>query len=392
MKEPLSAGEILELEIGPVAHGGHHISHWGGRTLFVRGALTGERVRARVTEVTSKISRAEVIEVLTSSSDRVPAPCEYAGRCGGCDFQHVNAQAQRALKSQVLRDALIRQGGFDAAAVAGYAVEELPGGALGWRTRMRWTRGAQGLGLHAYRSNDVVPIDACLLAVPAIGSPPAVTAGESVITAIGSDGEVTIAVDGEVVSGRTRILEHAAGADWRVQATGFWQVHPALADHLVPLATADAQPGELWWDLYAGAGLFTRALADAVGAEGKVVCVEASPGSVRDARRNLHDVPQAHVVHAPVEDWLAEAAGTTVDGIVLDPPRTGAGPAVARALAAHEPRVIAYVACDPVALARDLAAFRECGYELTGLRAFDAFPMTHHFECVATLQATRSRS
>lgn len=385
MKSPLAAGDILELSIGPIAHGGHFIAHWGGRTIFVRGALSAETVRARVTEVTSKISRAEVIEVLQASTDRVTPPCAYAGRCGGCDFQHVSVDAQRALKTRVLHDALIRQGGFDADAVAGYSVEPLPGGALGWRTRMRWTRGPAGIGLHANRSNDVIAIDECVLAAPAIANPPAINSGESIIAAVGSSGEVTVAVDGEVVSGRTRITEHAAGHDWRVAATGFWQVHPALADHLVPLATASAAPGEIWWDLYAGAGLFTRSLCDAVGPEGIVECVESAPGSVRDARRNLHDLPQARVHEASVEQWLEHAEGTTVHGIVLDPPRTGAGPRVAAALAALEPRVISYVACDPVALARDLAAFREAGYVLSGLRAFDAFPMTHHFECVATL-------
>lgn len=388
MKQPLAPGDTLELEIGPIAHGGHFIAHWGGRTIFVRGALTGETVRARVTEVTSKISRAEVIEVVQASADRVPPPCSYAGRCGGCDFQHVRLGAQRELKSRVLRDALIRQGGFDAQSVEQYEVEELPGGALGWRTRMRWTRGPQGLGLHAYRSSEVIAIDECVLAAAAIAQPPRIDTGESVIAAVGSTGEVTIAVDGEVVSGRTRISEHAAGHEWRVQATGFWQVHPALADHLVPLATAAAAPGEIWWDLYAGAGLFTRALCDAVGPEGIVECVEGAPGSVRDARRNLHDLTQARVHEASVEQWLANAAGTTVDGIVLDPPRTGAGPAVAAALAELGPRVIAYVACDPVALARDLAAFREFDYRLETLRAFDAFPMTHHFECVAILVPT----
>jgi len=392
VKEPLTPGEIIDVEIGPIAHGGHFIAHWGGRTLFVRGAITGERVRVRVTEVTSKISRAEVVEVLEASADRVTPPCRHAGRCGGCDFQHVAESAQRMLKTRVLRDALIRQGGFDPQVAERFEVESLPGGSRGWRTRMRWTRGPAGLGLHAYRSSEVIAIDECLLASPAISRPPVVNAGDSVITAVGSDGEVSIVVDGEVASGRTRVAEHAVGHDWKVSAAGFWQVHPALADHLVPLAIADARPGETWWDLYAGAGLFSRSLAESVGTTGHVDCVEAAPQGVRDARRNLHDLPQVSVIESTVDRWLADASSGPIDGIVLDPPRTGAGLAVVQALAALRPRTIAYVACDPVALARDLAAFREHGYELVSLRAFDAFPMTHHLESVAVLQAAPARS
>ena len=138
-------------------------------------------------------------------------------------------------------------------------------------------------------------------------------------------------------------------------------------------------------DLYAGVGLFTSFLAEAVGEDGVVFSVEADPGGSRDARRNLHDFGQVRLVAEPVEEALADGTlGDALDLVVLDPPRTGAKHAVT-AIAALSPKAIAYVACDPAALARDLKTFADNGYRLKGLRAFDLFPMTHHVECVAVL-------
>jgi tRNA/tmRNA/rRNA uracil-C5-methylase (TrmA/RlmC/RlmD family) len=142
-------------------------------------------------------------------------------------------------------------------------------------------------------------------------------------------------------------------------------------------------------DLYAGAGLFGGALAPAVGPDGRVVCVEADPAACAAAADNLADLPQAEVWEGEVDaeglDGLLAELGEGPDVVVLDPPRAGAGPAVCRRLAAAGPRAVVYVACDPASLARDVAAFAAEGYRLAGLRAFDAFPMTAHVECVALL-------
>lgn len=388
MKAPVSRGDEIELRIGTIAHGGHFIAHWGGRTFFVRHGMTGELVRARVTDVTSKICRADAIEILEPAPTRVTVACAVAGPggCGGCDFLHIEPSAQRELKTTVLRDALTRQGGVDASAVESYAVEPLDDRALGWRSRVRWSIDPDGRpGMHRHRSREIVATDTCLLGMPSIGTVPAVDAHESVTAVQGSDGEVTVIADGQVVAGRTRVTERVGDDEWRISARGFWQVHPALADRLVDLACSSAQPGEHWWDLYSGAGLFSRYLARAVG-EGQVDSVESFTASVRDARRNLHDLPQVEVHEADVATWLQTAPGRP-DGVVLDPPRTGAGEKVVTLIAERQPRTVVYVACDPVALGRDLASFRAHGYRLTTLTALDAFPMTHHFETVATLTA-----
>lgn len=386
MKEPVSRGDVVELRIGTVAHGGHFIAHWGGRTFLVRHGIPGELVKARVTDVTSKVSRADAIEILESSESRVPVECAVAGPggCGGCDFQHIDPAAQRTLKTTVLRDALTRQGGLPADEVAGYEVDALDDRALHWRSRVRWSIDSAGRpGMHRHRSSAIVPTEVCLLGLPSIANVPDLGATESITAVAGVDGEVSVIADGQVVLGRSKVTERVRHDEWRISAKGFWQVHPALADRLVDIACMHAQPGEHWWDLYSGAGLFTRYLAEAVG-EGRVDSVEAYTASVRDARRNLHDHRQAVVHEADVAAWLETAPGRP-DGVVLDPPRSGAGEKVVTLIAERQPRTVVYVACDPVALGRDLAVFRTHGYRLTGLTALDAFPMTHHFETVATL-------
>jgi tRNA/tmRNA/rRNA uracil-C5-methylase (TrmA/RlmC/RlmD family) len=150
------------------------------------------------------------------------------------------------------------------------------------------------------------------------------------------------------------------------------------------MGALDPTPGERVWDLFAGAGLFSVPAAAAVGTTGRVVAVESHPAACTQARANLADAPHADVVHARVDRWLRT---TTVPPnlVILDPPRKGATASVVDPLARLRPRAIAYVACDPAGLARDVALFARAGYRLEQLRAFDLFPMTHHVECVATL-------
>jgi tRNA/tmRNA/rRNA uracil-C5-methylase (TrmA/RlmC/RlmD family) len=188
---------------------------------------------------------------------------------------------------------------------------------------------------------------------------------------------------------------------YRVAASGFWQVHreaPAVLVGAVLEALADSGVGRdldggMLLDLYSGAGLLTQPLARLVGPSGSVLAVEGDARAVRDARRNAHDLPQVELLQGDVGRVLADlierapAGGRAGDvrGVVLDPPRVGAGRRVVEQVAALAPAVVVYVACDPAALARDVAYFAGHGYELRGLRALDLFPMTHHVECVARL-------
>jgi tRNA/tmRNA/rRNA uracil-C5-methylase (TrmA/RlmC/RlmD family) len=186
-----------------------------------------------------------------------------------------------------------------------------------------------------------------------------------------------------LLSGPARLRHTVAGRTFEVDAAGFWQVHPhaasAFADALLGMLRVGA--GERVLDLYAGAGLFTALLAEAVGAGGEVAGVEMSAQAVADAEVNLAGLPQAHVVRSRVTPEIVSDA----DVVVLDPPRSGAGRDVMTAVAARARRAVGYVACDPATLARDLRVAVDAGWQLAQLRAFDAFPMTQHVECVALL-------
>ena len=181
-----------------------------------------------------------------------------------------------------------------------------------------------------------------------------------------------------------------------VPADGFWQVHPGAPRVLVEtvLDLLEPRPGERALDLYAGVGLFARFLADAVGPYGEVVAVEGDEAACLQARSNLGlagadgPVEPVEVTWGRVGAVLAAAYDGPWDLVVLDPPREGAKREVVEQIVARTPRAVAYVACDPAALARDVEIFAGHGYTLERLRAFDLFPMTHHVECVALL--TRS--
>ncbi|MCM0676527.1 TRAM domain-containing protein [Micromonospora phytophila] len=400
----LEEAERVELTVGAVAPGGHCVARVDGQVVFVRHALPGERVVAEVTEVHKGFVRADAVTVLEAAPDRVEQPCPYAkpGRCGGCDLQHVAPAAQLGWKTSVVREQLTRLGGLTEAELEALdvRVEALPGGPLGWRSRIRYAvDGAGRAGLLKHRSHEVVPIDRCLIAHPAIQQLPVLSAGgtrwpdaEAVETVASTGGDVAVTALTEgvprPVSGPERVRERAAGREWALPASSFWQVHPAAADTLVGavLGLVEPRPGETAWDLYGGAGLFAAALADRVGDAGRVTMVESAEQGVAAARENLGDLRRVEVVAARVETALARRRITgPVDVVVLDPPRSGAGSRVVRDLVAAGPRAVAYVACDPAAFARDVRTFTGLGWRLAALRGFDLFPMTQHVELVGLL-------
>ncbi len=401
-------GRTLELTVGGPAHGGSCVARHpdpDGRVVFVRHALPGERVRALVTaDRGGAFCFADAVDVLSPSPARVAAPCPHArpGRCGGCDWQHASGAAQRELKATVVREQFAKLARLD---VDLAEVEELPGGLLGWRTRNQYAVAGGTAGLRVHGSHEVVAVGHCPLGAPGVADVPEPPAGVTgVELARGTPAEVATLAHRpgrgrqqrgrrppdhvEVLAGPPRLRHEALRRVFEVAADGFWQVHPAAVDTFAAalLAGLAPRPGERVLDLYAGAGALTAALAVAVGATGAVIGVESSRTAVADAEANLADLPQARVRHGRVT--AAELTGLAVgpDVVVLDPPRSGAGREVMTALCALQPRAIGYVACDPAALARDTAVAVGLGWRLASLRAFDAFPMTHHVECVAVLE------
>ena len=376
-------GARFEAEVGPVAHGGHCIVRLPepeSRVVFVRHAVPGERVVVEITEGTEgdRFWRGDAVEVLEASLDRVEAPCPYAGPglCGGCDFQHVDLQRQRALKTDVVREQFVRLAGYDPAhpLLADLSVEAVPGDdhGLRWRTRMQYVAlpgGAQGMRVH--RSSVVVEVDDCRIEHPQARE---LLAGETTHQAPVEE-----------------IVETSAGsATFQVEADGFWQVHPGAPRVLVEtvLDFLAPQQGERALDLYSGVGLFARFLSEAVGETTRVVAIEGDRQASNHAVRNLADRTKVVAACGTVDRVLATSYDEPFDLVVLDPPREGARRKVVEQIVARAPRAVAYVACDPAALARDVATFAELGYQLTRLRALDLFPMTHHVECVALLTRT----
>jgi tRNA/tmRNA/rRNA uracil-C5-methylase (TrmA/RlmC/RlmD family) len=380
-------GEEYDVTLGPVAHGGHMVARHCGRVIFVRHGLPGERVTVRITEgeEQSRFLRGDAVAIATPSPDRVLPPCPFSGpdACGGCDFQHVALPAQRQLKAAVVREQMQRLAGLSTGEpIETLTVEPVPGDEQGlrWRSRVRFATTPSGMpGFRKHRSHEVVPVSDCLITRK--------DARRLVEPAEAGRGPL---IEPSPVVERVETT-HGSHA-FEVAADGFWQVHPGAPRVLVEtvLEMLEPGPGERCLDLYAGVGLFTAFLADAVGRGGVVHAVEGSRGAAAGARRNLASYGWASVTRDRVDRWLARAPEDSVDLVVLDPPREGAKRKVVQGIAARSPRAVAYVACDPAALARDVAIFAECGYRLTQLRAFDLFPMTHHVECVALLTTTSS--
>ncbi|MGW4324791.1 class I SAM-dependent RNA methyltransferase [Nocardia sp. NPDC004573] len=467
----------FEVRLGPPGHGGFCVARHEGRVVFVRHGLPGELVRVRVTEDRGgSFCRADAVEVLEPSSDRVPATCPVSGPGGAgcCDFSFATPVAQRALKAAVVAEQLRRLAGIEREVL----VEPIGSGDVigGWRTRVRLAIDAQGrAGVHRYRSTDVIADLRC--PQPVAGALDGIadrqwTPGADLVIAVDGDGirhvvELAPAAEAEpgsrggerrgpgggrepggrdkrggggagrrdrphsrdrrggrrgaggewttaegarrddrraasarraaahaardewVFEGSGRAVEYVAGRRWEVAATGFWQAHRGAAQRYSDLIAewSDLRPGGRAWDLYSGAGVFAARLAEQAGRTGVVLAVESARPAVADGAAALRDLPWVELRAQRVERWVLEhVGGAAPDVVVLDPPRAGAGKEVIGAVAAGGPTRIVHVGCDPAAFARDLGLYQAAGYRLADLRAFDAFPATHHVECLALLE------
>jgi len=402
---PSLVGEEWTVDVGPVAHGGHCVARHEGQVVFVRHTLPGERVVARVTEgrVGDSFVRADAVEVLEAAPGRVEAPCPYAGPglCGGCDFQHASLDTQRALKRAVVREQFARIAGLDVEV----DVRPVPGDTDGlrWRTRVEFAVDDAGrAGLRRHRSRDILPVDTCLIATQGVLDSGVLDTewpdveSVDVIDAEHPDEPVLVPLptpEGSDGSGGL-VGELARDGDWEgeyvVAARGFWQVHPGAASTFLSrvVALLGARPGDRVVDLYAGSGLFAMRLGELVAPDGFVLGVEGDRRAVDNGAHNTEHLDNVEWRANRVDRELRSLVGqgVTADLAVLDPPRTGAGKDVMALLASLGPRRVVYVACDPAALARDVKAAATHGYSLTSLEAWDAFPMTHHVECIAVLE------
>ena len=388
----LAVGDRFVTTIEKVAHGGHFIARHLGAVIFVRHAISGEEVEIEITGTGSSFNRADVVKVITASSDRVSAPCQFAHRagCGGCDFQHISLPRQRQLKSEVITEQFSRI----AKRELNVEVEEV-GPPLGYRTRFNAVTTSNGdLGFKQARSNKVVPVSDCRILQPEIKyqelSSRKWKSNLRVEVSLSTAGERTIATGYASDESPVRTSEGADIAEYSINGfrlevaqRSFWQSHKLAPMVLTKVVSefANLRPGDQVLDLYGGVGLFTSQFSDAIGEGGRVDIVDGSKSATTDAMRNFAAYSNVKVHTGDVAKLLPRFA--KADVIVLDPPREGAGKEVVAAMVALKPRSIIYVACDPAALARDTTYLSAAGFEITKIRAFDLFPMTHHIETVA---------
>jgi tRNA/tmRNA/rRNA uracil-C5-methylase (TrmA/RlmC/RlmD family) len=422
----------VELDITNVAHGGVFVARHEGRVVFVPDTMPGERVRARIADTThERFWRGEVVAVVEPAPERQPHVWPAASlerkpdeRAGGAEFGHIRLAHQRELKRRVIEDALQRTAKLTPEAIASAGVDggrlqveavagETPDG-TGWRTRVRLQVDDHGrVGPFAARSHTVIPITDLPLATESVQREAPFgqlfAGAESVeVVATGAGTGHVLVNDAPIRSGKRTvrprrrpvpIRERVGDREFRLDARGFWQVHRGAAQTLteavqsaVDEALFDPRAANL--DLYGGVGLLAAALGDRFGSTLRITSVESDDAATDDAAENLSEWVGAAVITDRVERYVerlaadasaSERSRLAAATVVLDPPRSGAGRAVVDAIASLKPAQVVYVACDPVALARDLAFFAGHGYGMRGMRAFDLFPNTHHVEAVVTL-------
>ena len=384
----LSVGQLITLEIGPVAHGGHFIARHNGRVIFVRHAITGEKAVVRITSITSKLAHGDAIEILSSSQDRVSSQCIYAGPsgCGGCDFQHISIEAQRIFKKFIIQDQFKRIAKID---IEPELIHVEPENGLHWRTRFDFSISKNGkVGFFSYKTKEVCEIDKCMIAVEKINGSDLFQrkwkGKERVEVSVSSIDEMNIRRAGRSISGPSQLHQIVENEQLIISPDSFWQSHLNAPQALVKLVMQymDLKPGDKVCDLYGGAGLFTSPILKRIQEIGVVHLVENDRRCIKDAKKIFRKNKNVIIHAGKVEEKLSNIED--VDVILLDPPRNGAGKKVINEIISKKPKSIIYVSCDPASLARDTKLLIEASFSLDEITGVDLFPMTHHIECVSS--------
>ena len=424
----------MKLRIEKAIYGGAGLARADGKAVFVPFALPGELVETHITEDRTSYANAELDAVLEASPERVSQACQYFGECGGCHYQHASYAAQVEMKVQILRETLERAHLREIPPIA-----VVQGEPLGYRNRIRLhvDRASSQMCYKKRGSHENLAVNECPIAAPVLEEALKTVQAKAKEWRLGEcfegiefftnpeQSEVLVTlwsgrgrdevrselkrlwpemaasvrnIAGAAVlssergqqqskmlaqAGEQALTYQAAGRDYRVSLGSFFQVNRFLIDSLVDLVIADSE-GAVAWDLYAGVGLFARALAARFKS---VVAVESAASSVRNLRHNLGEGSQ-RVVAVGTLDFLrrARAEGKArPDFVVVDPPRAGLGKEVTALLAEIRPAHVTYVSCDPATLSRDLKSLLDSGYHLTNMHMVDLFPQTFHLESVAML-------
>jgi 23S rRNA (uracil1939-C5)-methyltransferase len=425
----------VTIEIEKLVYGGDGLARREGATYFLPFVLAGETVRVRPVESHKNFVRAEALEILRPSPDRVSPPCPHFTVCGGCHYQHIGYERQLEAKREVLLESLARIGHVRWEG----PVELHASPPFGYRNRAQWKvrplrapRGGNGpgdrslaIGYFQAGSNRLCAVREC-----AVLAPPLAAALESLRATLDADDlpstireiQAFTAPDGALLMNvslssfsesprrlaatirtavpnlRSLLLEETPGErmeldgpghvnypvggfEYRVGHMSFFQVNRFLVDAMTETVTAGAAGG-LAVDLYAGVGLFSVPLGRKFQ---RVVSVEADPAAARDLEANVSTagVP-AQAVNADAAKFLADW-NERPELLVLDPPRSGAPPELLAALGRLKPSRIAYLSCDPSTLARDLGELVKSGFRIASMHLFDVFPQTYHIETLVQL-------
>jgi len=386
----LDIGDIVTLHIESIANGGHFIARHDNQIVFVRHTISGEKANVKITAINSKFAFGDAVEILKSSKDRVEAPCKYSHPegCGGCDFQHIKPQAQLDLKRAVIEDQFKRIAKIE---VRPELIFTEPSNGLNWRSRLNLSVSEnKNLGLRAFRSNKIIEVDECLIALKEINDSEIFTKKwdheDNLKISYSSESDINISQFGKKVSGSNNLREVVNDNKYEISPQSFWQSHknaPRLLLEQV-LKFANIKKGQKICDLYGGVGLFTLPISKLIGEKGEVHLIEVDKTCIEDANKMFKDIQNIFIHHGKVEQKLGSVK--KIDTIILDPPKNGISKQVINQMIEKKPKSIVYVSCNPSTLARDSKILLDNNYELSNIVGLDLFPMTHHIECVASFK------
>lgn len=391
---PFAYHEELELSIHTLTNEGNGLARVNDWVVFVPFALPGEKVRARVFRNHKNYSEADLVEVLEPSPDRVAAVCPLFGRCGGCQYQHLDYREQLAWKQKQVAELLKHMAKIE------FDVEPVVPSpqTLGYRSKItphfhKPKNGAIGeIGfLRAGTRNAMVDVPQCPIAMPDLNERLSAVRTEVLSGQREFKNGATLllrSAAGEVLTHPHQLArEEVGGVKFEFQAGDFFQnnpfILPAFVEHVVSEATACGANHLI--DAYCGSGLFALCSASRFQ---QVSGVEVSETAVVKAKHNaaLNGFTNCSFIAASAEhifEGITHEAKDTV--VIIDPPRAGCGEAFLQQLFAYGPKAVVYVSCNPPTQMRDLVMFKDAGYELKRVRPFDLFPQTKHLECVMTL-------